>query len=109
MIRNTLLASLVALCAAGSGARAADSGPRLVNTGGDLEVVHAPGAAGNVVGGADAAISGGGDDMVYRAAPGAWTQEAGAVARLTGGGDEARLVYERIDPATTRLADARRR
>ena len=109
MIRKALFASFVTICAAGNGAQATDSGPRLVNAGGDLEVVHGPGSA-NVVGGAHAAIAGGGDNMSYGVAPGARTQEPGPAAALSGGGDEARLVYEQqVAPAPTRLADARRR
>ena len=108
MTRNTLFASIVALGTAASGAQAADPGPWLVNAGGDLGVVHGPRPA-NVVGGVHAAIAGGGDNMSYQAAPDARTQEPGMAATLTGGGEDARLVYERIAPAATRLADARRR
>lgn len=108
MIRNALSASLIALGVAASGAVAADEGPRLVNTGGDFDVVHGSGSA-NVVGGTHAAITGGGDNMSYHAAPGARGQEHGLVARLVGGGEDARLVYERSAPAATLMADARRR
>lgn len=109
MIRNALSASLIALGVAASGALAADESPRLVNTGGDFDVVHGSGHA-NVVGGTHAVIAGGGDNMSYHAAPGARGQEHGPVARLVGGGDDARLVYERTAPAAaTLLADARRR
>lgn len=108
MIRNALLASFMAFGAAAGGAQAADTGPWLVNTGGDLEVVHGT-RAGNVAGGAYAVIAGGGGDMSYQAAPDAHTQEAGPAAALTGGGEDARLVYEQAAPAAARLADARLR
>ena len=108
MTRNALFASFVALGVTAGGAQAADPGPWLVNTGGDLGVVYAAQPA-NVAGGAHAAIAGGGDNMNYQAAPDARTQEAGPAAALTGGGEDARLVYEQFAPAAVRLADARLR
>ncbi|GAA0590489.1 hypothetical protein GCM10009416_31230 [Craurococcus roseus] len=109
MVRKAFLMFSIALGAAASGAQASDFGPWLVNTGGDLEVVHGPRPA-NVVGGTHAAISGGGDDMTYQASAGARTQEPGQIATLIGGGDGAQLVYQQAAPAAGRLlADAQRR
>ncbi len=89
MVRNILLASLIALGAAGV-ARA--EGPSLVGGLGDGGARIERSAPAAIVGGGAVQLSGGGDDRAY--AHGMRQAQPGRIGRLIGGGDEARVVYE---------------
>jgi opacity protein-like surface antigen len=91
MVRNILLASVLALGVAGA-AQAADS-PRLVGgLGNGGAQIKYSGAPGNVVGGGTVALNGGGDDRSFTY--GAVNPQQGRFGRLVGGGTETRLVYD---------------
>ena len=96
MIRNILLASVLALGAAGA-AQAAD-GPRLVGglANGGARVERS--APASLVGGGTVALTGGGDDRSY--AYGVVNEQPGRIGRLVGGGDEAQVIYDDAAPAS---------
>ena len=102
MIRNILLASVVALGTAAGAAQAADLYPQVVNRNGQTEVVYGPNTlhpagdpsnVGDVVGGANAVVTGSGENLQYRAIPGGHAQANGRVATVTGSGESLRYVY----------------
>jgi opacity protein-like surface antigen len=97
MVRNILLASVIALGAAGA-AQAAD-GPRLVgglgNGGAQIEYGGAPA---NVVGGGTVVLNGGGDDRSYTF--GAVNPQQGRIGHVIGGGGETQLVYDAAPQAS---------
>jgi hypothetical protein len=103
MIRNALIASVIALGTLGA-AQAQDNGPRLVGGGDNAEVVYAV-PSHNVVGGGAATITGGGDNLRIAYGSGTTTQQQrGLVAELHGGGDNAQLVYRPVTPSDSLLA-----
>ena len=97
MVRNILLASVIALGAAGA-AQAAD-GPRLVgglgNGGAQIEYGGAPA---NVVGGGAVALNSSGEDRSYTY--GALVPQQGRIGRVVGGGSEIQLVYDAAPQAS---------
>lgn len=90
MVRNILLASVIALGAAGA-AQAAD-GPRLIGGLGDGGARIERSQPATQVGGATVLFSGGGNDRSY--AYGAVQAQPGRVARIIGGGNDQQVVYE---------------
>jgi len=103
MIRNTLIASLIAFGVAGA-AQAQDGGPRLVGGGPDAQDVYAEPSQ-NVVGGGRATIIGGNTDQ--RLAYGGATRiqpQSGLVAEIVGGGENQRVVYHQAGPAASMVA-----
>ena len=100
MIRNALIASVIALGTFGA-AQAQDNGPRLVGGGDNAQVVYAV-PSHDVVGGGAATITGGGDNLRIAYGSGITTQEqSGLVAELIGGGNDKQLVYRPVAPAPT--------
>ena len=98
MIRNSLLASALALSLAACGA--ADPGsPRLAggNAGGGPEVAYVPGDGDNVLGGATVRMSGGSRDQYFQY--GAVNAFPGQVGTLVGGGNEAHVEYRPVPQA----------
>lgn len=89
MLRNTLLASVLALGAIVPAF--AQSGPLLVGGGDNAQVFYNDGPMGTVVGGGQVAVTGGGDDRAYRF--GRVTAVEGRSARIVGGGDNAEVQY----------------
>ena len=103
MIRNALLASVLALGTIGA-AQAQDNGPRLVGGGDNAEVVYSV-PSHNVVGGGSATIIGGGDNLRIAYGSGTTTQkQRGLVAELIGGGNDKQLVYRPLATASSRFA-----
>jgi hypothetical protein len=102
MFRNALIASVVALGAAGA-AQAQDGGPRLIGSGADTQVVYAEPSR-NLVGGGVATTSGSSDDRTIAYGDTSAQAGSGLVAELTGGGDNAQLVYRPAAPADSLLA-----
>ena len=100
MIRNALIASILAVGAIGA-AQAQDNGPRLVGGGDNAEVVYSV-PSHNVVGGGAATITGGGDNLRIAYGSGVTTQEQrGLVAELIGGGNDKQLVYRQLAAPTS--------
>ncbi|RYI78172.1 MAG: hypothetical protein EON47_24685 [Acetobacteraceae bacterium] len=99
MFRNLLLASVIAVGAAG--AAVAQEGPRLVggNGNGGPEVVYGNGTGlpDNVVGSAQVRLSGGDRDRTYQY--GRVNAFPGQVGRLVGGGADAYVAYEPVQHA----------
>jgi hypothetical protein len=103
MIRNALIASVIALGAAGA-AQAQDRGPQLVGGGENAQVIYGEPSR-NVVGGGFASLSGGANNLRITYGPGVVTEAPdGTVARLVGGGENAQLVHEQVAPAAPLLA-----
>jgi hypothetical protein len=104
MIRNVLIASIIAFGAIGA-AQAQDNGPRLVGGGDNAEVVYSV-PSHNVVGGGAATITGGGDNLRIAYGSGVTTQEQrGLVAELIGGGNDKTIVYRQLPaPTASQLA-----
>jgi hypothetical protein len=104
MIRNALLASVIAFGAVGI-AQAQDAGPRLVGGGDNAQVVYAE-PSHNVVGGGAATITGGGDNLRIAYGSGTTAQaQNGLVAELIGGGDNKQLVYRAAVSSGALLAE----
>jgi len=103
MIRNTIIAAVLALGAVGA-AQAQDNGPRLIGTGDNAQLVYAVPSR-NTVGGGVATLTGTGDNARL-AYGGPVRQEAqtGLVAELVGTGDNAQLVYRAPATGSTLLA-----
>ena len=103
MIRNALIASLIAFGAAGA-AQAQDGGPRLVGGGPDAQVVYAEPST-NVVGGGRATIIGGNTDQRLAYGGATRTQpQTGFVAEIIGGGESQQVVYHQVGPAAAMMA-----
>jgi hypothetical protein len=103
MIRNALIASVIALGTLGA-AQAQDNGPRLIGGGDNAEVVYAVSSQ-NVVGGGAATITGGGDNLRIAYGSGVTTQEQrGLVAEMIGGGNDTQLVYRQLAPTDSQFA-----
>jgi hypothetical protein len=92
MIRNAILAGLVAFGAAGTVDAAQASDVRLSGGGNDMTIEYTgPAPHENVLGGAVATITGGGVNTDYRASR-VITVQPGRDATLVGGGEDARVV-----------------
>jgi len=102
MFRNALIASVVALGAAGA-AQAQDIGPRVIGGGDDAQVVYADPSR-NLVGGGVATTSGSGDDRTIAYGTTRAQTGNGLVAELTGGGENAQVVYRPASPTDTLVA-----
>jgi len=102
MIRNALIASLIAFGTAGA-AQAQDAGPRLIGGGPDAQVVYAA-PSHNVLGGGNATIVGGNNDqrLAYSGTTTAQPQ-SGFVAEIVGGGENQQVVYHQV-PGSTAVA-----
>lgn len=94
MIRNTLLASVIALGTAGA-AQAQDAGPRLLGGGPDATVTYAEPSE-NLAGGGRARIVGGGENQRLVYADTTAQPSSGLVAEIIGGGENRRLVYRTL-------------
>ncbi|MCO6417589.1 hypothetical protein JYK14_15675 [Siccirubricoccus sp. KC 17139] len=99
MIHKALIASIIALGAAG--AAQAQSGPRLIGGGEDAMVVYDV-ASTNRAGGATARVIGGGEDAQYSAS--ATTPAPGLVGTLLGGGENAVVVYQQPSMPASMMA-----
>src|SRR3712207_3124714 len=102
MFRNALIASVVALGAAGA-AQAQDLGPRVIGGGDDAQVVYAEPSR-NLAGGGVATTSGSGDDRTIASGTTRAQRGNGLVAELTGGGENAKVVYRPASPTDTLVA-----
>lgn len=90
MLRNILLASVIAIGAAG--AVHAEPGPRLVGGGTNTEVEYGGAPEGVQVGGGAVQLQGGGENRSFTY--GVVNAFRGPVGRLVGGGENAQVVYQ---------------
>ena len=103
MIRNALIASVIALGTLGA-AQAQDNGPRLIGSGDNAQLVYSEPSR-NVAGGGVASLTGTGDNarLAYTG-PVMPEAQSGLVAELNGTGDNAQLTYHAPAAGSSLLA-----